>query len=122
MKPFDFSHAEQLIGKAVKHKDSEEIYLITAVIGTGVTLYSLKYTYDILFEDFTFLDGTPCGVEEEYNLTFIDVLQTAKEGDRFLSETLNNNFECYKNNEFYDSNDNLIILTEAVLIDKYKKL
>jgi hypothetical protein len=125
MKPFNFSHAEQLIGKVVKHISSEAVYLIAAVTDNGVFLYSLKYTYDILFEDFTFFDGTPCGVEEEFNLTFIEVLQSAKEGDSFKSNDL---FKImYENNIFYyfispDDVKNCLILDSVVINAKYKKL
>lgn len=121
MKPFDFSHAEQLIGKAVKSIFGE-FNLITGINGRGVFLNGIEFSYKALLLNHTFLDGSPCGIEEEYNLSFIEVLQTAKPGDKFLSETLKNNFELFKDNNFYNPDGNYIVLSNHVLNDKYKKL
>ena len=122
MKPFDFSYAEQLIGKAVKNKKFKDILLITHIDKSEVTLGDERYYFNDLLNDFTFLDGSPCGVEEEFNLSFIEVLENAKPGDKFLSETLKNNFELFKDNNFYNPDGYFIVLSNHVLKDKYKKL
>lgn len=65
--PFDFSDAEKLINKIVKHKRSGIIYLISALSSVVIYLPSHGYIeYDALLNLFEFLDGTPCGkyVEE----------------------------------------------------------
>ena len=125
MKPFDYSHAEQLIGKAVKLKKHGIISLITEVGRNTILIGNQSFDFSDLLEEFTFLDGTPCGVEEEYNLTFIEVLQTAKEGDSFKSSNL---FEIiYNGNNFYyaipPNNTKLpLTLSKSILNFKYKKL
>lgn len=55
--PFSFEDAEFLIGKVVKHKKDKWVELIT---------YCNKYEtslcrYEILLDNYTFLDGSPCG-------------------------------------------------------------
>lgn len=60
--PFDYSDAEQLIGKAIKNKDSSFITLITGVSERGVLFYdSLNRGFEYIFKEYTFLDGSPCG-------------------------------------------------------------
>lgn len=123
MKPYNFSHAEQLIGKAVKNKKFEVILLITEVDKSEVTLGNEKYYFNDLLNDFTFLDGSPCGVEEEYNLSFIEVLQTAKEGDTFIGESMQISFTI-ENGQFVTNLNKKpnLILNKVLLNDKYKKL
>ncbi len=55
--PFDFSDAESLIGKVVKRKNINEIFMLSYFYNVG----TLDYSYTRLFNDFTFLDGSPCG-------------------------------------------------------------
>lgn len=63
--PFDFSYAEQLIGKVVKGKDTGRVILITEVSPIGVVVESANITFDFFLEKYTFLDGSPCGKEQE---------------------------------------------------------
>lgn len=73
---FNNTELEQLVGKAVRHKKSKNIYLIIVlqkdliVLGDATTLYSKS-----LLKYFEFLDGTPCGVKEEktFNIMELDV-------------------------------------------------
>lgn len=50
----------------VKHKKCSEKYLIIAMTDNIVVLYTCGQTFDMqeLFENYTFLDGSVCGVEE----------------------------------------------------------
>ena len=60
--PFDFSDAKQLIGKVVKAKDGSVFFIIGRVGEvSSITLGSKKYSYRELLEEYTFLDGSPCG-------------------------------------------------------------
>jgi hypothetical protein len=61
--PFDFSHAEMLIGKAVRNKDGKIVCVITDLTKSTVWMSNECKTYDELLSDYTFLDGTPCGKE-----------------------------------------------------------
>lgn len=62
---FDFSDAEFLIGKAVINKDIKSITLILGVNNESIAIgYSWK-TYQDLFDNFTFLDGSICGKLKE---------------------------------------------------------
>jgi len=59
--PFDYSDAEFLIGKAVKHKKNKNISLITTVYDQCVIIDgNVKPFYSLSF-DYTFLDGSACG-------------------------------------------------------------
>jgi len=65
--PFDYSDAENLIGKAVKTKTSKRFCTITAIeYEYGITINSDVLQFEELFQYYTFLDGSPCGkvVEE----------------------------------------------------------
>jgi hypothetical protein len=61
--PFDFTDAEKLIGKVVKSKDTNQFYVITAVLKnklvSGCYDFSFEYALDVLI----FLDGSLCGKE-----------------------------------------------------------
>ncbi len=61
--PFDFSDAEQLIGKVVKAKEGGTIRIITCSFRDGMFLGGISWVtnYMQLFELYTFLDGSPCG-------------------------------------------------------------
>ena len=60
--PFDFSDAEQLIGKAVRNKYVKKLQLIVHV-GDSVILSNNKYPtfFSELLKNYEFLDGSPCG-------------------------------------------------------------
>lgn len=53
----------------VKAKGTEHLYMVTKIDGSddksAVHVDHLWLSYSILFERYTFADGTPCGVEEE---------------------------------------------------------
>lgn len=55
--PFSFEDAEFLIGKVVKHKKDSWVELIT-YCDKNETSIAL---YEYLLDNFTFLDGSPCG-------------------------------------------------------------
>lgn len=59
--PMDFSDAERLIGKTVKHKDSEEYGIITSITASVVQTGSYYYSYKDLMDQYEFLDGSPIG-------------------------------------------------------------
>lgn len=55
--PFTFEDAEFLIGKTVRCKSHDYVALIISVTKEGTSVDDFKP----LLEDFTFLDGSPCG-------------------------------------------------------------
>jgi hypothetical protein len=61
--PFDFSDAESLIGKVVKSKHSGNIFLISGYDSSEdyFIVGNTTQTFYQLFNDCTFLDGSPCG-------------------------------------------------------------
>lgn len=59
--PFNFSDAEFLIGKAIKVKYLDIVYSITGVRSDDVIINNLYQDYKYLMENYTFLDGSPCG-------------------------------------------------------------
>jgi len=64
--PFDFLDAENILGKTVKHK--EGLHCVAVLIEcnlTSVFIGNTEENYDILLQDYTFLDGSPCGKVSE---------------------------------------------------------
>ena len=59
--PFDFSDAEKLIGKIVRNKHIQEIKMIVGLTDTGIVLSRQWYHFQSVLDDYTFLDGSPCG-------------------------------------------------------------
>ena len=59
--PFDFSDAEFLIGKAIKHKTLNYVELIKFISDNFVG----DISFDNLLEYYTFLDGSPCGKQKK---------------------------------------------------------
>lgn len=55
--PFDFSDAEMLIGKVIKHKDGDVICSIFSLTPKGLN----NVRFESVLENYTFLDGSPCG-------------------------------------------------------------
>lgn len=55
--PFTFEDAEFLIGKVVKHKKDKWVELITYCNENETAICP----YEHLLDNYTFLDGTPCG-------------------------------------------------------------
>lgn len=55
--PFTYEDANELIGKAVKHKSLNYVELIKFISDTHVG----DISFVELFQYYTFLDGTPCG-------------------------------------------------------------
>ena len=58
--PFTFEDAEFLIGKAVRNKESKYIATITSVREFDCRIF-IDTDFNYLLENFTFLDGSPCG-------------------------------------------------------------
>ena len=59
--PFDFSDAENLIGKIVKHKETKSLSVITNVNPKNVTSSGTVIHYDVLFSKYEYPDGSICG-------------------------------------------------------------
>ena len=59
-------HKHQPVG-FMKFKDTESgYYMLTSIArGVGVGINDSLYSYDRVFDDYTFADGTPFGVKEE---------------------------------------------------------
>lgn len=55
--PFTFEDAEFLIGKVVKHKTTKHLAVITLCFPKSTNIGAYKQ----LFEEYIFLDGSPCG-------------------------------------------------------------
>lgn len=55
--PFTFEDADFLIGKTVRCKSQDYVALIISVTKDGTSVDDFKP----LLDDFTFLDGSPCG-------------------------------------------------------------
>ena len=58
---YDFSDADNLIGKVIKHKDTSSLSLITNVCKKGISASRSGITYSQLLENYEFQDGTMCG-------------------------------------------------------------
>lgn len=58
--PFDFSDAEFLLGKIVKGKTFDKMGIICSAASTFVSV-NCNMTYKDLLQDYTFIDGYPCG-------------------------------------------------------------
>lgn len=59
--PFTFEDAENLIGKAVKTKCKRAIMNIVFLNKEGISLSNgIEGDYKFLFDNYTFLDGSPC--------------------------------------------------------------
>lgn len=59
--PFDYSDAEQLIGRKVRLNNSKYMATITSCAEVSVGMGSRVELFEILLRDYTFTDGTPCG-------------------------------------------------------------
>lgn len=60
--PFTFEDAENLIGKAVKTKCKRAIMNIVFLNKEGISLSNgIEGDYKFLFDNYIFLDGSPCG-------------------------------------------------------------
>lgn len=64
--PFDLTDAEKLIGKVVKNNTTSKlIEMVVAVNEHSVICQSGMWYYTRFLKDFTFIDGSPCGKEEQ---------------------------------------------------------
>ncbi len=64
--PQDKTAIKALLLESVKPKtDDFVIFTILAVSAYSVLVTWDEYTFEEFFDKFTFLDGSPCGVEEE---------------------------------------------------------
>lgn len=48
----------------VKHKSSANVFLCTYFNGVSITASNVNLNLKSLFDEFTYMDGSPCGVEE----------------------------------------------------------
>ena len=63
--PFTFEDAEEFMNKTVIAKDKSRYGVITYVKDEVVVIGRSSRSYKWLFDEFTFLDGSPCGKEVE---------------------------------------------------------
>lgn len=49
----------------IKHKDSGCKYLITGCADDHILAYPYTIKFEVLLENFTYLDDSPCGIEED---------------------------------------------------------
>ena len=65
--PFDFSDAEKIIGKVIKHKGSPKCIEMITIIDNDIIWTSPNRSYDFkyLLEQYTFSDGSPFGKVSE---------------------------------------------------------
>lgn len=63
--PFTFETMKEHIGKPVINTTIQTIRLIIEVKKDGVSVGNYFQSYELLLKNFTFLDGTPCGVIEK---------------------------------------------------------
>ena len=59
--PFDYSDAEKLIGKSVRHKDGKFVAVIINVSEDSICVGTLNRSFETLLRFYTFLDGSLCG-------------------------------------------------------------
>ena len=68
LRPYTFEEAKGLLGEKVMSKDKNHIATITGVLTMGCEVFIETGPYriitEIIYNKYTFLDGTPCGVEE----------------------------------------------------------
>lgn len=62
-RPYTRSEIEKHLGVGVQHKDRGYSAIIIAVLEEAVHIGMWNYTLDELLENFTWSDGSPCGVE-----------------------------------------------------------
>jgi hypothetical protein len=64
--PFDFSDAEKLIGKVVRHKEGLNCVAVLVECNLQHICIGNDFErYEVLLQDYTFLDGSPCGKLKE---------------------------------------------------------
>jgi len=79
--PYTFDNADELIGKAVKHKTTGVVELIVTVTKCAVMIGSgWGIGYNELLSDYNFLSGGPCGVKVGHSIEggLPDELETTK--------------------------------------------
>lgn len=63
--PFTYVTALPHLGKAIKSKDGTRFAVITNLTVSTVGIGCVILAYSELFNEFTFLDGAPCGTEQK---------------------------------------------------------
>jgi hypothetical protein len=63
IRPYNAKEAEKLVGFAVRHKEGG-VFLIDAAINDSVSITGKMYTLWSFMENFTRINGEPCGVVE----------------------------------------------------------
>jgi hypothetical protein len=64
LRPFNESELRELVGKAIEGNISKRICLVVSCSQSYVSVYGYTYSNEELLDNFTFTDGTPCGVYE----------------------------------------------------------
>ena len=59
--PFTFDDAKDLVGRCIKSKDGTKMQTIVHLNQNHVFAGVGQMDYEWLLEDYTFLDGSPCG-------------------------------------------------------------
>ena len=64
--PFDFTDAEKLIGKVVRHKEGFDCVAVLLECNLQHICIGNDFEiYEVLLQDYTFLDDSPCGKLKE---------------------------------------------------------
>ena len=63
-RPFTWEERDQLRGKWIKRKTSDLECCVTVINTEGIFLGGKTLPFCYLFENYTFFDGSPCGVKE----------------------------------------------------------
>jgi hypothetical protein len=66
LRPFNEKEMRELVGKTIANKTTKTRYLIVTSNSTCVSAAGYIYNKEELFDNFTFTDGTPCGVYEHF--------------------------------------------------------
>ena len=59
--PYTFEDAELFIGKVIKNKKGTAVSMITGLNTKFINIYNSDIGFNYLLDNYTFLDGTPCG-------------------------------------------------------------
>lgn len=59
--PFDFTDADDIIGRVVRNKQHKCLSIITNVFEMSVSVGGARVSYSDFLNDYEFSDGEPCG-------------------------------------------------------------
>jgi hypothetical protein len=120
MKSFTIENRNQLLGKVVKLKDNSSYGIITSVYDKKVNVFGMSHTYDALLDCFLFEDGSACGIEDKFPLTFNDICQDLNSS--YYSEYLGCIVHWEDKSILIDEELNRIKIFIDVINSKFKKV